>query len=869
MSRKSKKTSRQKAVGQLSGVEASKPVLPASALGRREPQNEPVAEGVSPGDRWKALGVAFFLAVIVWVVFGQTLGAGFINYDDPDTVSRNANVIAGLNMKGIEWAFTHTVVSRWAPLTAISHMADCQLYGLWAGGHLLTNVLLHTATTILLFLVLWQMTAALWRSAFVAAVFAVHPLHVEAVSWVSVRGDVLCAFFFVLTLGAYLHYVRKPGASMRYWTVALLFALGLMAKSMLVTLPFVLLLLDYWPLHRFPRVLTKANFSAAARRLVVEKIPLFALVVVSSVATVIAQGKAVATVEDHSVIYRLCNALVSYVIYLRQMVYPAGLAIPYLDPVNHAPVAGAIPAMALLAAISYGAYLCRGKQPWVITGWLWYLGMLVPVIGITQISYYTHADRYTYLPQIGLYILVTWGVTDLCASLRHRQLLLAGLPPAVIVALIFCSRIQTSYWHDSETLWQRAIACTADNYVAHNNLGNALLEKGEATQAIPHLQKALEIKPEYPEAENNLGKALAHEGKEDQAISCYEKAIETRPDFAEAQNNLGTALLKKGRADEAIAHYQKAIGIKPDLAELHYGLGNALLQKGEVNEALGSYKKSLELNPGYAEARYGMGLALFQNGKVDEAVESYQKAIENNPDYADPENNLGNVLMQKGEIDQAILHYQRAAEIKPGLAAIRYNLGGALLQKGRMDEAVASYQKAVEIDPNYADAGYKLGNLLLQRGQTEQAIPCFQKALQSKPDFVEAHYDLANAYLQRGEESEAIAHFQRVLELQPQNIQAGNNLALLLATSTNGALRNGVKAVELAERANQLSGSGQPVILVALAAAYAETGQFPKAVETAQKALQLANGQGNAELAGTIQGHIKLYQAGTALRMGK
>jgi len=776
-------------------------------------------------------------------------------------------VIAGLNMKGIEWAFTHTVVDRWAPLTVIAHMFDCQLYGLWAGGHLLTNVLLHTATTILLFLVLWQMTAALWRSAFVAAVFAVHPLHVEAVSWVSVRGDVLCAFFFMLTLGAYVRYVRKPGSSGRYWTVALLLALGLMAKSMLVTLPFVLLLLDYWPLHRFPKALTKENYLPAARRLVVEKIPLFALVIVSSVVTVIAQGKAVTMVEDHSVIYRICNALVSYVIYLRQMVYPAGLAIPYLDPMNHAPVAGAIPAMALLAAISYGAYLCRGKQPWVITGWLWYLGTLVPVIGITQISYYTHADRYTYLPQIGLYILVTWGIADLCVSLRHRQLLLAGLPVAAIVALILCSRIQTSYWHDSETLWQHAIACTTDNYIAHNNLGNALLEKGEVAQAIPHFQKALEIKPEYPEAQNNLGKALAHEGQEDQAISCYQKAIETRPDFAEAQNNLGTALQQKGQADEAIAHYQKAIEIKPDLPELHYGLGNALLRKGEVNEALESYQKALELNPRYAEARYGMGLAFFQNGKVDEAIESYQKAIENNPDYADPENNLGNVLMQKGEVDQAILHYQRAADIKPELAAIRYNLGGALLQKGRIDEAVASYQKAVEIDPNYADADYKLGNLLLQGGHVEQAIPCFQKALQSKPDFVEAHYDLANAFLQKGEESDAIGHFQRVLELQPQNVQAGNNLALLLATSTNGALRNGVKAVELAERANQLSGGGQPVILVALAAAYAETGQFSKAVETAQKALQLASDEGNTELAGTIRGHIKLYQTGTPLRI--
>jgi len=883
-------------------------------------------------DRWVALGVAVFLVVIVLMVFGQAVGFGFINYDDPENVTENPHVIAGLGWKGIEWAFTHTTIDRWAPLTVLSHMADCQFYGLWGGGHVLTNVLLHTATTVLLFLVLWQMTAALWRSAIVATVFAIHPLRVEAVAWVSARGDMLCSFFFVLTLGAYLRYVRKPGSFIRYWSVAFLFALGLMAKSMLVTLPFALLLLDYWPLNRFPRVLTKANFLPAVRRLVMEKIPLFALVVVSSVATVIAAHHESAINIDDPIISRICNALVSYVIYLRQMVYPAGLAIPYLDPMNHAPVAGAIVSLALLAAISYGAFSCRGKQPWVIMGWLWYLGMLVPVIGITRISYYTHADRYTYLPQIGLYILVTWGVADLCAQVRHRQLLLAGLTAAVIAVLIFCSRVQIAYWHDSKSLWEHAIACTEDNYIAHDNLGHALLEHGEREQAIPHFQKALEIQPEYPEAHNNLGKALAEEGKADQAIPHFKKALELKPGFVEARNNLGVALFQNGQTDEAIAHYQKAIENEPGVAELHYDLGNALLQKGEVNEALESYQRALEINPKYADAHYNLGLALIQRGDVDGAIASYQKAIEDDPYYADAQNNLGTALIQKGELDEAILHFRRATEIKPGLAEAHYNLGSALLQKNQVDEAIESYQKAIEIKPEYpqarnklkialaqkgqidpgairdqktadpAEIQYNLGNGFLQKGEMNEAIASYEKALAINPkyaeaetnlgtahvqkgeidraidhykkalainpNFAEAHYDLANVFLQKGEEGEAIAHFQRVLELQPQNIQAGNNLALLLATSTNGAIRNGAQAVELGERMNQLSGGGQPVILVALAAAYAETGQFPKAVETAQKALQLANGQGNAALGETIQGHVKLYQEGKPLRMG-
>jgi len=804
MSRKPKKTSRQKAAGQLSGVAASNPALPASTSRRREPQNAPVAEGATSGaesgDRWKALGAAFFLAVIVWVVFGQTPGFGFINYDDPDNVSQNANVIAGLNIKGIAWAFTHTVVGRWAPVTVISHMADCQLYGLWAGGHILTNVLLHATSAILLFLVIWQMTGALWRSAFVATLFAVHPLRVEAICWVSARGDVLNTFFFVLTLGAYLCYVRKPQSHIRYWTVALLFALGLMTKSMIVTLPFVLLLLDYWPLERLPKVSDVEGLLRTGQKLVAEKIPLFTLAVISCLATVLAtRGIPVDRIENDSIIQRVCNALISYAVYLRQMVYPAGLAIPYITPVHGVAYGQAVFALVLLAGISYAAFYFLKTKPWFAAGWLWYLGMLVPVIGIVQISYYAHADRYTYLPQIGLYLAVTWGMSEMSASLRHRRLVLGGLSAAVIVALTICARVQASYWRDSESLWRHAIACTPDNYMAYSNLGNALLKNEQTDEAMSTYKKAMEINPKYAVPYYNMGLALFQKGEVDEAITYYQKAIENNPEYAEPENNLGNALLQKGEIDHAISHYRRAAELKPGLADISYNLGGALLQKGDMDGAVASYQKALEIQPDYAEAHCKLGDVFLRGGRADEAIPQYQRAIGIKPDFAEAETNLGTALLQKGEIDQGITHYQNAVKLKPG--------------------------------------------------------------------FAEAHYDLANAFLQSGDEAQALAHFERVIELQPQNIQAGNNLVLLLSASTNSALRNGTKAVELGERMNQLSGGGQPVILVALAAAYAETGQFPKAVETAQKALQLANEQRNAELGGTIESHIKLYQTGTPLRI--
>ena len=828
--------------GKMPGVEGSRSL---------ESENRP--SGLN--DRWLVSGVCIFLAAIVWVVFGQTLGHEFVRFDDELYVSENPIVQKGLTWEGFRWALTYGGIGHWHPLTWLSHMLDCQWYGLWAGGHHLTNLLLHMAAAILLFLVLRRMTGFLWRSAFVAAVFAIHPLRVESVAWVAERKDVLSAFFFMLTLGAYVRYVCRPPSMIRYGAVVLCFALGMLSKNMLMTMPFVLLLLDYWPLNR----LSSFTPQVLLRR-VTEKIPLFALMVGSCVATALVPEKISA--DKLSFGLRMENAVMSYVTYVWQMIQPSGLACLYPIPTNCLPVWQVAGALGLLLAISGAAWAFRRTHPWLVAGWLWYLGMMIPVIGIVQISAFAaHADRYTYLPQIGLYLLLTWTAADLCAGWRHRRLVLGGFATIILVSLIFCARTQVSYWRNDELLWTHVLACTSDNYVAQNNLGNTLLPQGKVDEAIAHFQEALRIKPDYAGACYNLGNALLQKGKVDEAIVQYQKALQIIPDYAGAYNNLGNALLQKGKVDEAIAHFHEALQFKPDYAGACYNLGNALLQKGRVDEAITQYQKALQITPDYAEVWYHLGDALLQQGKVDEAIAHYQKALQITPGNAEVHNNLGNVLLQNGKMDEAIVHYQKALQITPGNARAHNNLASALLKKGKVDEATAHYQKALQITPDYAEAHNNLGYILLQKGKVDEAIVHFQQALQIKPDYAEAYYNFGNALLQKGRVDEAIAQYQQALQIKPDFPGVLKNLAWLLATCPDAHVRDGVQAVKYARRACELTHYGATTIVGALAAAYAEAGRFDDAIAAAQKACALATAAGEPELLERNQKLLTLYRS--------
>ena len=550
-------------------------------------------------ERLVVFAVCVYLAGITWIVFGQTLGHGFFNYDDPQAVSEVAEVTHGLSLKGIAWAFTHTLIGHWDPLTTLSHMADCQIFGLAPAGHHLTNVLLHMTTAILLFLVLREMTGAIWRSAFVAALFAVHPLRVESVAWITERKDVLSGVFFMLTLGAYTRYTRAPSVR-RYLAVALAFALGLMCKSMLVTVPFVLLLLDYWPLGRWAQTVPDVGAAHARRRLwtpLLEKLPLLLLSATSIAIQIFAVRGMIRPATALPLLPRVVNALASYVAYIGQMIYPVGLTVLYPFPYQGFPLWKAIYVILLLAGISGWAFASRRKHPYVLTGWLWYLGMLVPVIGLVQVGDQARADRYTYLPQIGLALLATWTVADLSASWRHRRLLLGAAAGTAIALLTLVAHAQTAYWRDSQTLWEHTLTCTRYNAMAHNNLGNALFEKGDTDAAILQFQKTIEIAPRYAAGHYNLGLALSKKGLKDASTAQFQAAIEIQPDDLDSLLNLGNALREKGEVDAAIAQYRKALDARPDDQKVNYDLGNALFQKGMAKDAISHFEKALKADP--------------------------------------------------------------------------------------------------------------------------------------------------------------------------------------------------------------------------------------------------------------------------------
>src|SRR5437660_1146538 len=577
------------------------------------------------------LGICVFLMALTWIVFGQTLRHEFIDFDDPNYVYERAEVTNGVTLHGIEWAFTHSHARNWHPLTTISHMLDCQLYGLKAGGHHFTNVVLHMLAVVLLFLVLREMTGALWRSAFVATLFAIHPLHVESVAWVAERKDVLSGVFFMLTLLAYVHYTRAP-SNWRYLIVAFVFALGLMSKPMLVTLPFVLLLLDYWPLGRIKR--QRPDIRRQLLKLAAEKIPLIALSAVSGVITFLAQRHAIGWTEQLPMLARINNAIVTYVIYVRQMFCPVNLAVFYPHPENRLPAWEIALALAVLISITSAAVILRKKAPYFLTGWFWYLGMLVPVIGLVQVGWQGHADRYTYLPQIGLYIAGSWAVADLSISWRPRRMVLGAAALFVIGALSCGAWIQASYWRDSETLFTHALAVTKNNDVAENNLGIIFLQKGQLDEAVSLLQSAVDLRPDNSPAQENLAKALLQKGQVTDALIHYRKLMELQPDNIEIHNIVGTVLVQQGRITEGVEEWEKVLLIRPDNGNALNNLAWVFATSPDDSLRDGSRAVQLaEQATRISGSRMAMvwrtlAAAYAENGRFVDAIQTAQRAIE-------------------------------------------------------------------------------------------------------------------------------------------------------------------------------------------------------------------------------------------------
>ncbi len=571
--------------------------------------------------RARSILAALILVAATALAYAPILGNGFTSYDDDQYVTANPHVRGGLSLTGLRWAWTTTDAANWHPLTWLSHMADCEFFGLDPRGHHAVSLALHLSNVALLFLVLAGMTGAAGKSAAVAALFALHPLHVESVAWVAERKDVLSGLFFLLTLAAYRRYVARPSLA-RYAVVGVALAAGLLAKPMLMTTPFVLLLLDRWPLER----------KESPMRLAVEKAPLLALCAASAVMTIVAQraGGALGTAQQYPLGMRVANALVAYVVYLRKTVWPSDLAAFYPYPAGDPSWLTAALAASVLLGITAAGVRAGRRHPYLLVGWLWYVGMLVPVIGLVQVGEQSLADRYTYLPLIGIFLVVAWGVPGVLERLRPpgRSSRWAGWAAlvALLVVLAVTTKREARVWHDSVTLFEHALVVTAESSSAHVNLAIGLEERGDLDRAEQHYRRALELRPDDVVAHNNLGYVLARRDRWAEGVEHYLAALRQDPDCADAHNNLGIALARERRFDEAMPHFAAAARRKPEDARYQFNWGTALVGEKHWTQAIEHFREAIRLQPDYAAAHFNLSAALFFAGDIAGAAQEVEVA---------------------------------------------------------------------------------------------------------------------------------------------------------------------------------------------------------------------------------------------------
>ncbi|UCC23106.1 MAG: tetratricopeptide repeat protein, partial [Planctomycetota bacterium] len=646
-------------------------------------------------DKYRVPFICLALACVTLAVYWQVLSCEFITFDDPHYVTENHYVRTGFTLSNIKWAFTPAVFGYWHPLTWLSHMLDCHLFGVSPVMHHLINLLIHVANSLILFLVFKRMTGAVFSSAFVAAVFALHPLNVESVAWVTERKNVLSTLFWLLTMWVYTDYVRRGGL-LRYSVALLLFALGLLAKPMLVTLPFVLLLLDYWPFERFRpgrnfdeigKDNEKGGVSSVSEyrrpvlaRLILEKVPFFALSLISAYLSSLSVRRLGINVSTKLVPVRLriANALTSYMSYIGKMLWPRKLAVfyPYPDTV---PLWQAIVALLVLICISVLMIWVFRSRRYPAVGWLWYLGALIPVSGLVQAGLWpAMADRWAYVPLVGLFTIIAWGVPDLLAKLRHRNIVLGTTALMVLLALSVCTNLQLRHWRSSIALFQHTIEVTEDNYQAHFSMIKPLRQQGRTAGAIEHGYKALKINPNYPSAHNSLGAVLIDSGEINKAIAHLRRALQLKPDFPAAHVNLGAALFKQGDLDEATRHFYEALQLDTNSFGAHINLATIFMQLGEIEKAVEHYTEAARIKPDFVDAHNNLGYALARQGRFNEAVRHYSKALRIGPESAGLHNVLAVVLTKQGKIDQAITHFKQALRLDPDAEDVRANLNAIL-----------------------------------------------------------------------------------------------------------------------------------------------------------------------------------------------
>ena len=700
-------------------------------------------------NKYKYLIIAF-LIVASFIAFGRILANDFVNYDDNRLITENSHIKTGFNAESIKWAFTNSSVEYWHPLTWLSIMLDWRLFGANASGHHFVSLLLHIGSAILLFLFLSKATGALWPSAFAAALFALHPLRVESVAWAAERKDVLSVFFGMATLYAYAYYVEKPQIS-KYFICLILFVLSLMSKLTLVTLPCVLLLLDYWPLGRWQKASTpdsvpvlvdkgtgkkksiklKAESSVDKKiakpvqsgrqligNLLWEKVPFFFLALsLGSMGIWQAQkDRLFVTLQQNPFFDRIMNAIVSYVSYLGKTFWPIDLAVFYPYP-DAPPLWQFLGALLIFLLISVVIILYIRKLPFLFVGWFWYLGVLFPVIGLMQAGLQTMADRYTYFPSIGIAIMLTWGVGYLLPKVKLRKIII--IPTAIILAaLTFLTWQQCGYWKNSISLFNHVLQATKDNYLAHLGLGTALAAEGKNEEAIHHYRESIEINPYLSNTHLNLAHALVIQGRIEEAIAQYLAVIKLNPDQEEAHSDLGVVLATQGKKladqgkksaarrmnEEAIAHYLAAIKINPNYDNAYYNLANLYIKQGKIAEAIDNYVQAIKINPDHFDAHFNLADIFVQQSKIDQAIEHFREAVRINPSSFKALNNLGVYLEKQLKHDEAIYYYRQALQLEPNNPGIYFNLGVAQGNKGEVKEAIENFRQAVFLKPDFEAA---------------------------------------------------------------------------------------------------------------------------------------------------------------------
>lgn len=718
---------------------ADRPISQPRARPPRDPRG-PLAAGLL------ALAVSTYLPVT---------RHDFVTYDDPPYVTRNEVVQRGLTWRGMQWAFTTGHVSNWHPLTWLSHMLDVELFGLWAGGHHLGNLVLHAANTLLVFLAFdrlaragWAWLGASdderrrlpWRAALVAALFAVHPLHVESVAWVAERKDTLSTLFGLGAMCLYAAYAERPSPG-RYLGVALLMAMGLLSKPMLVTLPCVLLLLDYWPLGRWqprwaidPRGQT-LRAPWPAWKLAAEKLPLLALTVASSLQTMLVQrsGGALKSEALYPLDCRIWNAIYSYARYLLHTVAPCDLTFFYPYPSRGMLGRGAgdprlLGSLLFLALVTALCLWFGRRYRYLAVGWMWYLGTLAPVIGLVQVGDQAMADRYTYVPLLGIFVIAAWGAPDLLDGLvrgatprRRGEAGLLALAGTLVAACAALTLRQQSHWADSVTLYRYGISVNPGNYVAHNNLALLLSEQGQHEQALQHHRAAVEAYPRYVVGHFNLGVELEAVQQFDEAARHYREALHYNPRYTKARHNLAAALARQGRLHEALPHARQAVDESPRLAMPARTHGTILLRLGRAEEALVQFDNALALEPRSAEAHAGRGLALLRLGRDDDARAALSQALALRPDYPEPHLGLGDLAAQGGHARLAEFHYQLALRFRPAAAEAARKLAELAAADSRPGDAASWYARSVLNDPYDPDVREAYARVLEGLGRLQEA----------------------------------------------------------------------------------------------------------------------------------------------------